>query len=363
MLLFCLRFRRRCTGWSTRWQAQCVRMRTEWRQRCARWREEAIRRCDRWRTEQQQRCDRWRTVTERRCDQWEQEQRRQCDSWGPFKIFCLFWVTITTWVCRAWVTVVSTVCDLWVTVTSSVCDLWTTIVSFVCDLWTWVVTLVCDLWTFIPTMICRIWETIVESVCSFACLISRFTAPVEYSILRSECIYGWTARYRIELDPRECVLRIELRIRLAPAAGVSAADIATVQARWEPAIESAWTNRFAILLSEGRCACKSLRVVVDVRFVQTGEHHVVNVRPGSGRADMGNWYVNSSGGTAAHEAGHMFGNVDEYADANCPQRTVTNDGSIMQTSQTGVVKERHYEGFAEWASRHTCCKYDVEVGD
>jgi hypothetical protein len=93
--------------------------------------------------------------------------------------------------------------------------------------------------------------------------------------------------------------------------------------------------------------------------VQSGEHHVVTVHPGSGRADMGNWYVNSTGGTAAHESGHMFGNPDEYADSNCPSRTVTSDGSIMQNSQTGTVKRRHYQGFADWLSNRTCCTYKV----
>ncbi len=363
MFLFCYRLQRRCTEWSTRRQLECQRWRTEWRRRCDLWRQTNTQRCDRWRNQQQQRCDRWRTTSENRCDRWEQEQSRRCDSWGIFSFICVLWTVITTWVCRAWVTIVSTVCDLWVTVTTAVCDLWVTVVSFVCDLWTWVSSLVCDAWVLITTIVCRTWETIVVTTCSFGCFLSQLFAPTEYSIPMTECIYGWTARYRIEIDNRECVIRIVLRIRLVAGTGVSAADIATVQARWEPAIEAAWTGRFPIELLEGRCSCKSLRTVVDVQFVTSGEHHVVNVRAGSGRADMGTWFVNSTGGTAAHEAGHMFGNPDEYADSNCPMRTVTNDGSIMQTSQTGTVKRRHYSGFAAWVTRKTCCRYEVERGD
>ena len=363
MFPFCLRLRRRCTDWSTRRQAECARWRTEWRSRCDRWRQTATRRCDRWRTEQQQRCDRWRTTSEQRCDRWEQEQRRRCDSWGIFSFICVLWTTIATWVCRAWTTVVSTVCDLWVTVTSTVCDLWTTVVSVVCDLFRWVGSLVCDLWTFVTTIVCRVWETIVETTCSIGCVFSRLFARTEYSIPMSECIYGWTARYRIEIDPRECVVRVVLRIRLVAATGVSAADIATVQALWEPPIEAAWSDRMSIQLIEGRCPCKEFRIVVDVQFVNAGEHHMVNVRAGSGRADMGTWFVNSTGGTAAHEAGHMFGNPDEYTDSNCPMRTVTSDGSIMQTSQSGTVKRRHYSGFAGWITRRTCCRHEVERSD
>jgi hypothetical protein len=55
----------------------------------------------------------------------------------------------------------------------------------------------------------------------------------------------------------------------------------------------------------------------------------------------------------------MFGNADEYADKNCPSRTVTSDGSIMQDSQNGSVRSRHYSGFAQWVSRRTCCSYSV----
>jgi hypothetical protein len=72
---------------------------------------------------------------------------------------------------------------------------------------------------------------------------------------------------------------------------------------------------------------------------------------------MGNWYITSTGGTAAHESGHMFGNPDEYPDASCPGRTVTTDGSIMRSSQTGTVKTRHYGSFARWLSNRTCCEY------
>jgi hypothetical protein len=206
--------------------------------------------------------------------------------------------------------------------------------------------------------VCRAWVFVIDIFCTILCALRRFLAPNEFSQSRSECIYGWTAAYRIDED-KECILRVTLRIRLVPDADVSAADIATVQARWEPAIETAWAGRFPVIRGDGTCRCERYRVIVDVQFVTSGEHHAVAVHSGSGRADMGNWYVNSTGGTAAHESGHMFGNPDEYADANCPNRTVTSDGSIMQNSQTGSVKERHYQGFADWIGNHTCCTYRV----
>jgi len=73
---------------------------------------------------------------------------------------------------------------------------------------------------------------------------------------------------------------------------------------------------------------------------------------------MLNWYVNTTDGTAAHECGHMFGNPDEYRDSNCPHRVIPSDGSIMQ-AETGSVKQRHYQRFANWISDQTGCGYDV----
>lgn len=337
MRTLCLRVRAVCERWAVEQRLRCERWRTEWTQRCDRWRQQQTQRCDRWRTEQTQRCDRW-----------EQEQRRQCEDWGPFSFICLLWVTVTTWVCRVWVTVTTTVCDLWVTVT-----------SWVCDLWTWVGTVVCDLWTFVTVLVCRIWALVFEWVCSVFCILQRLLAPNEYRIFKSECIYAWTAAYRIDEDTERCVLRVTLRLRLVPDRGVSNQDLATCRARWEPGIEAAWARRFSILLQDGNCRCRSYSVDIDVQFVASGEHHTVTVHPGSGRADMTNWYVNSTGGTAAHEAGHMFGNPDEYADKNCPSRVVTSDGSIMQNSQSGTVKERHYSGFSDWVTKRTCCRYAV----
>ncbi len=336
-----------CKDGVGRARARCVLWEQSQRARCNSWRTEWTRRCDQWRTEWTQRCDAWHTESERRCDRWEEEWSKNCSSWGPFAIFCLIWAWVSTWVCRAW---------SWVTTT--ICNVWTWVSSQVCTLWVWVSSVVCDLWVIVTTFICRAWVFVLEIVCTLWCALRRMLAPNEVSQSRSECIYGWTAAYRIQED-KECALRVTLRIRLVPDTGVTAADIATVQARWEPAIEAAWTNQFPLVRTDGSCNCERYRLSVDVQFVTSGEHHTVTVHPGSGRADMSNWYVNDPGGTAAHESGHMFGNPDEYSDSNCPGRTVTSDGSIMQTSQTGAVRERHYQGFADWLSNRTCCTYSV----
>lgn len=333
------RARRRCVEWQADQRLACREWRTEW-----------TRRCDEWETRQERRCDRWRTETERVCDRWEEERHRECEDWIViFRWLCLAWTWVTTLVCRAW---------SWVTTT--VCDVWTWVATTVCRAWVWVGTLACGLWVVITTFVCRTWVLVLDLWCTISCYLRRLLAPTEFSEARSECIYGWTSAYRAEFDPRECVLTITLRIRLVPDSDVSVADIATVRARWEPAIEGAWSGAFPLVRTDGSCSCEQVRVVVDVQWVDSGEHHTVAVHAGSGRADMTNWYVNSTGGTAAHEAGHMFGNVDEYADSNCPDRTVTSDGSIMQSSARGSVLARHLESFQRWQSNRTCCTYRAQ---
>ena len=53
---------------------------------------------------------------------------------------------------------------------------------------------------------------------------------------------------------------------------------------------------------------------------------------------MLNWYHDDSGNDMAHEFGHMLGNKDEYADANCPARNPVNTGTVMDTVSGPVVK-------------------------
>ena len=336
------RWRARCVAWEARRRAECDRWETTWTQQC-----------DRWETTWTQRCERWRTETERRCDSWEEDRRSECSSWGIFSFICLAWVVVSTWVCRAWSTVTTTVCEVvgWVSTT-------------VCGLWRWVSTTVCLLWRLVTTFVCRAWLLVTEIACPLWCLLRRLAAPAEMRLPRSECIYGWTAAYRVDEDGRECALRVTVRIRLIPDAGVAAADLAAARTRWESAIEAAWPGGIGLARRDAEgpsCPCETYRVAVDVRFVETGEHHAVRVRSGAGRANMTTWFVTDSGGTAAHEVGHMLGNPDEYADANCPSRTVTGDNSLMQTT-AGTVKVRHLADLATWVGNRTCCSYVAREG-
>ena len=354
--------RLRCVRWRTSVNAICARWERAVQARCTQWETTWRQLCSQWETTWQQTCREWETRQERRCDRWEEEQRRNCDSWGPFGFLCLLWVIVTTWVCRAWVWVTTTLCKVWEWVSTTLCRLWTWVSTTLCKLWELITTFVCRLWAFVTTVICTAFGWFVDIGCIIVCWLRRLRAPNEVSESMSECVYGWTSAYRVDED-RECALRVTLRIRLNPDPGVTAQQLQAAQQVWEPAIEQAWTDRFRIRLTGGDCRCREYRVTVDVQFVTSNEHHTVRVQAGSGRANMTNWFVTSTGGTAAHEAGHMLGYVDEYADSACPNRVVTNDGSIMRSSQTGTVRPRHYERLARWITNRTCCEYNVRETD
>ena len=309
-------------------------------------------------------CDATQTVSETICDATETITKTICDATTTVsKTIC----TATSWIpflgsliCSASKVVSEVICVASHVVSEVICVASHVVSTVICVATRIVTSIICLIWSVVSFFVCILVEFAGRLICLFTrCGLFFFLTSNEVAEGRSECIYGWTARYRITEDEETCEVRIVLRIRLVPDPDVSAADIMAVQARWEPAIEAAWSNQFPLVLQEGECRCRQYRVRVDVQWVQRGEHHSVRVRSGSGRADMGTWFVNSTGGTAAHESGHMFGNPDEYADPNCPSRVVTSDGSIMQNSQTGAVKPRHYQGFARWLSRWTCCKYSA----
>jgi hypothetical protein len=172
-----------------------------------------------------------------------------------------------------------------------------------------------------------------------------------------DCGFGWRAAYRIE--SQNCNLLISVKIRLIPDSSISDADLTACELTWKTDIESRWSNQYIIKTNENVCNCEEYSVLFEVHFVDSNEHHTVNIHAGTDGTDMGNWYINGGcDNAAAHEYGHMIGLKDEYPDDDCLKRTVS-DNSIMKTSSSGVPQPRHYEKFAEWISRRTGCTYDV----
>jgi hypothetical protein len=152
----------------------------------------------------------------------------------------------------------------------------------------------------------------------------------------SECVYGWRAGFE------QVWTHIIVRIRLEADAGITETTLDTLRERWEEGIENAWNVQWGC----GRSGELPCPLTFEVVFVAGHFHHRVRVVAGSGRANMGTWYTNSSGRTAAHEVGHMFGHPDEYGDAACPDRDPVNTGSIMHRSADGDIPQRLMTRFA-----------------
>lgn len=165
--------------------------------------------------------------------------------------------------------------------------------------------------------------------------ILRLLSAQEFSFPAHECIYTWWAGWQ------QFWSHIVVRIRIVPNASIGAAALATQMALWKNSIETTWSNRFSCVRSKER-ACP---LTFEVQWVTGGEHHAVNVAPGFGNENKGNWFISTLGSTAAHEFGHMLGLYDEYATATCPSRTPVNTGRIMDNN-SGIVDVSYFQRFA-----------------
>ena len=61
---------------------------------------------------------------------------------------------------------------------------------------------------------------------------------------------------------------------------------------------------------------------------------------------MTTWDTSDTGAVASHEFGHMIGNPDEYTDANCPNRSPVNTGTITDDNSNNIPA-RLLQGLAD----------------
>ena len=150
----------------------------------------------------------------------------------------------------------------------------------------------------------------------------------EVSFAVSECVYGWTARYR------QSGTQAVVRIQLNPAAGISVATMDALRATWRAGIIATWSDRFRCQAPNG----SHETFTVDVQWVSSNAHHVVAVQPGPARSNMTQWDTSDTGDVAAHEFGHMVGHPDEYVDATCPARSPVGTGTVMDDNTETVAR-------------------------
>jgi hypothetical protein len=170
--------------------------------------------------------------------------------------------------------------------------------------------------------------------------------------------YGTTAAYDIDLAGIELILT--MKIKLVRGHGVTAQDLANVQATAERTWMAMWDNRF-ILTDRADQSQHFLRV--RVQWVNSGAHFNIRLHRGHGLMDAANWYViPDTPVTYAHEMTHKMGMLDEYVDATAVRRRratspgVFTDHSVMGNYLTeGIgdaeVKLRHGQQLADHIGR------------
>lgn len=184
----------------------------------------------------------------------------------------------------------------------------------------------------------------------------------------SSGIYGWTGKFDIKYsaDKITVTVKIKLQNRLGgkpateaaakPAIGpaVSDEDKTTMKADIEGKLsEIASLYRKNCVFAEG-CSCPKLIYIV-VEFVESGEHHVVDLYTGAGRANSGSWCrIKTRDNTYAHEVGHLLAFYDEYtggAVGSAPRWKPNEPANIMNV---GLTFPAEYSwDFRDWFAAKT----------
>ncbi|MBH25892.1 MAG: hypothetical protein CMH57_15905 [Myxococcales bacterium] len=175
--------------------------------------------------------------------------------------------------------------------------------------------------------------------------------------------YGWTSTYDAQVTDSD--VRINVKVKLLPQAGVTEEDIANVDRRATAAFINKFDNQF--VFSDGQ---HEFPVRVNVQFVETGEHLSVRIHAGNRRSNLSNWALEAPDETYAHELGHQLGLLDEYVDAGATNRAdasgagVHTDHSIMgnyhaEGRRAAAVRQRHGETIASHVGSATGHEFTV----
>ncbi len=138
-------------------------------------------------------------------------------------------------------------------------------------------------------------------------------------------VFAWTGKFDVKYANDEITVNIKIKLinRLGPkpdaggdlpAAGdpVTAEDKAAMKADIEGKLSNKVTLYRTTCGFGDACTCaKPIKIVVD--FVESGQHHDVNLFQGAGRANASNWTrVKTRDNSWAHETGHLLAWYDEY---------------------------------------------------
>lgn len=175
-------------------------------------------------------------------------------------------------------------------------------------------------------------------------------------------VFGWTGKFDIAYaaDVITVTVKIKLINRLGPkpASGdplpaigpaVTAEDKATMKADVEGKLsEKVVLYRTACRLGAACTCTKPIKIVVS--FVESGQHHDVNLFEGPGRANASNWTrVKTRDNSWAHETGHLIAWYDEYtggAVGTAPRWKPNEPANVMNVGLT--VPPEYAWDFRDW---------------
>ena len=186
--------------------------------------------------------------------------------------------------------------------------------------------------------------------------------------------YGWTGKFDIKFADEQVTVTVKVKLinRLGgkpatdadpkPAAGDPVTDADKLAMKTE--IEAKLTNKHQLFRKNcsfaAACTC-AVPVNIVVNFVESGEHHVVDLYTGAGRANSGSWCrVKTRDNTYAHEVGHLLAWFDEYTGGavGSPPRWLPNEPANIMNVGLGVPAE-YYWDFRDWLKAKTGEDWDV----
>lgn len=182
-------------------------------------------------------------------------------------------------------------------------------------------------------------------------------------------IFGWTGKFDIEF--KSGILHVTTKVKLInrlgakPASGdpmpavgdpVTDEDKAEIKKDVESKLTGKWfmhrkgCDRNKACDCDEKYGCCKFRVRVHLEFVESGEHHVVNLFQGPGRANASNWTrVKTRDNSWAHETGHLLAWFDEYvggAVGTAPRWKAPNNTAVMSSGLK--VPFEYYWDFRDW---------------
>jgi Domain of unknown function (DUF4157)/Bacterial toxin 4 len=131
-------------------------------------------------------------------------------------------------------------------------------------------------------------------------------------------IQGWLVRGNFDAQTVTTggtqATEITIRLKLNAHAGVTPADIQSVQSRTRAGVDQHYNG--------GHTLPNGDQLSVKIEFVDSAAqaHQVIELYPGDGDANQRDWFVNNHQTIYAHELGHQMGLLDEYVDVRALNR-------------------------------------------